>query len=71
MFRITLPITVDRLEGELSVAVEADISLFYRSGRWQAQCVNPPVTSGMCESIEESLVTIAKEIATDEPANTA
>jgi hypothetical protein len=62
---MTLPMTVEQPGAMLSAAVEASVDLVYQAGKWKAQCRQPPVATVLCDSLEQALVTAAKEIAAE------
>lgn len=65
LLRLRLPLEVERPDGELDIRVPAEIDLIFGAGKWRAQCQHPPVTTHLCDSLEEALVVAAKAIAAD------
>lgn len=64
-FRMILPLTVERPGELLSTSVEASVELCYQAGKWKALCRQPPVATCLCDTLEQALVTVAKEIAAE------
>lgn len=60
-FRIEMKIEVEEQSDDLSTRVPVIIQILYRGGRWQAQCVEPPFSTLLCDSLEEALVQAAKD----------
>lgn len=60
-FRIDMKIEVEEQSDELSTRVPITVQILYRGGRWQAQCVEPPFSTLLCDSLEEALVQAAKD----------
>ena len=60
-FRIDMKIEVEEQADELSTRVPITVQILYRGGRWQAQCVEPPFSTLLCDSLEEALVQAAKD----------
>lgn len=60
-FRIEMKIEVEEQSDDLSTRVPVIIQILYRGGRWQAQCVDPPFSTLLCDSLEEALVQAAKD----------
>lgn len=60
-FRIDMKLEVEDQADELSTRVPITVQVLYRGGRWQAQCIDPPISTELCESMEEALVQAAKE----------
>jgi len=60
-FRIEMMIEVEEQSDDLSTRVPVIIQILYRGGRWQAQCVDPPFSTLLCDSLEEALVQAAKD----------
>jgi len=60
-FRIDMKIEVEEQADDLSIRVPVIIQILYRGGRWQAQCVDPPFSTLLCDSLEEALVQAAKD----------
>ena len=65
LFRVTLPVEVERSTGDLSTSTTVPVQLIYQGGRWQAQCQDPPVATLLCETMEEALVAAVKEMNQD------
>ena len=62
-FRIEMKLEVEDAADELTTRVPITVQVLYRGGRWQAQCLEPPVSTELCESMEEALIQAAKEAA--------
>ena len=62
-FRIEIKLEVDAATDALSTRVPITVQVLYHGGRWQAQCVEPPFCTDLCESMEEALIQAAKEAA--------
>ena len=62
-FRIDMKLEVEDETDELATRVPITVQVLYRGGRWQAQCLEPPVSTELCETMEEALVQAAKEAA--------
>jgi hypothetical protein len=62
-FRIDMKLEVEDAADELATRVPIIVQVLYRGGRWQAQCLEPPVSTELCETMEEALVQAAKEAA--------
>jgi hypothetical protein len=62
-FRIDMKLEVEDEADELATRVPITVQVLYRGGRWQAQCLEPPVSTELCESMEEALIQGAKEAA--------
>ena len=60
-FRIEVKLEVEDSTDELSSRVPITVQVVYRGGRWQAQCLEPPFSTVLCESMEEALVQASKE----------
>ncbi len=60
-FRIDMKIEVEEQADDLSTRVPIIVQILYRGGRWQAQCVDPPFSTLLCDSLEEALVQAAKD----------
>lgn len=60
-FRIDMKIEVEEQADDLSTRVPIIVQILYRGGRWQAQCVEPPFSTLLCDSLEEALVQAAKD----------
>jgi len=60
-FCIEMKLEVEDTSDELATRVPITVQIYYRGGRWQAQCVDPPVSTEFCDTMEESLVRAAKE----------
>lgn len=60
-FRIEMKIEVEEQSDDLSTRVPIIVQILYRGGRWQAQCVDPPFSTLLCDSLEEALVQAAKD----------
>ena len=60
-FRIEMKIEVEEQSDDLSTRVPVILQILYRGGRWQAQCVDPPFSTLLCDSLEEALVQAAKD----------
>ncbi len=60
-FRIEMKIEVEEQADDLSTRVPVTVQILYRGGRWQAQCVDPPFSTLLCDSLEEALVQAAKD----------
>ena len=60
-FRIEMKLEVEDATDELATRVPITVQILYRGGRWQAQCLEPPVSTELCETMEEALVQAAKE----------
>lgn len=64
-FRIRLPLAVETPRGELNSTVRAEIDLLYQGGKWRAHCQQPPVVTVLCDTLDQALVAVAKEILRD------
>ncbi len=62
-FRIEMKLEVEDGSAELNARVPITVQVLYRGGRWQAQCVEPPTSTLLCDTFEEALVQAAKEAA--------
>ncbi len=62
-FRIEMKLEVEDQAHELSTRVPISVQVIYRGGRWQAQCIEPPFSTVLCDNLEEALVQAAKEAA--------
>ena len=62
-FRIDMKLEVEGAADELARRVPITVQVLYRGGRWQAQCLEPPVSTVLCETMEEALIQAAKEAA--------
>jgi hypothetical protein len=62
VFRFELSIQVPREGDGIDVATSIDAQITYQSGRWRAQCQQPPAASPLCESFEQALVALAREL---------
>lgn len=60
-FRIDMKIEVEEQSDDLSTRVPIIVQILYRGGRWKAQCVDPPFSTLLCDSLEEALVQAAKD----------
>lgn len=65
VFRVNLPMLLERPGCELSEATSVTIQLVFERGRWRAQCQEPPVATLICDSMEEALIAAAREITSD------
>ncbi len=64
-FRVTLPVEVERPSDDFTVSVKLSVDIAYHGGRWRGQCADPPLVTPLCETLEQALVAIAKEIERD------
>lgn len=64
-FHVVHRILVERPDGDLKSAREVELLLTYERGQWRAKCQQPPVATLRCDSMEEALVTAAKEIVAE------
>jgi hypothetical protein len=64
-FRFDLTVQVKHRDEDISVAEPVPVTVLYQSGRWRAQSQSPPVVTEYVDSMEEALVTAAKEIASE------
>ena len=62
VFRFEMTIDVPREGDGIEVATSIDAQITYQSGRWRAQCQQPPVATALCESFEQALVALAREL---------
>ena len=62
-FRIDMKLEVEDEADELATRVPITVQVLYRGGRWQAQCLEPPVSTELCETMEEALIQAAKDAA--------
>ena len=62
LFRLDLPIEINRCTGDLSAPQSVTVQLVCQGGKWRAQCQDPPVATLLCDSIEEALIAAAREI---------
>ncbi len=62
-FRIEMKLEVEDRADELSTRVPITVAVLYRGGCWQAQCLEPPLSTELCDSLEEALVQAAKDAA--------
>ena len=60
-FRIDMKLEVEDEADELATRVPINIQVLWRGGRWQAQSVEPPFSTMLCDTMEEALVQAAKE----------
>lgn len=65
VFRVYVPIEVEKPDQELSSPTRLEIQVIYDHGRWRAQCADPPVSTLVFESMQEALVAAVKEIKRD------
>lgn len=65
VFRLEVPIELERPGSALAENVQVTICLIYERGRWRGMCQNPPVSTLLCDSMEEALKTAAKEVQAD------
>ncbi|MBK8916167.1 MAG: hypothetical protein IPM64_16495 [Phycisphaerales bacterium] len=63
VFRMQVPIAVERPDGEFATAARVEVELLYQAGRWRGQCRQPPVATGFCDTMEAALVATAKDVA--------
>ncbi len=62
IFRLGLPLELERPTGEMTTAVRVEVQIVYDGGKWRMQCQDPPVATLMCDSLEEALITGTREI---------
>ena len=62
LFRLNLPLEIDRSVGGLSAPVGVTVQVICQGGKWQAQCQDPPVATLVCDTLEEVLMAAAREI---------
>lgn len=62
-FRIEMKLEVEDGTDELATRVPITVQVIYRGGRWQAQCIQPPFCTVLCDNMQEALVYAAKEAA--------
>lgn len=65
VFRLRLRMELERPSGEMTAAVPVDVSVVYERGQWRAQCSEPPAVTLNCDSLEEALVSVAREVSSD------
>lgn len=65
LFRIQIPMQVERSTDELADLIETQAELACRGGKWQGVCRQPPVSTDYCDSLDEALKSLAKEIVRD------
>jgi hypothetical protein len=68
---MNIPIELERAEADLSSTTEVLVELVYEGGKWRGVCVEPPVATLRCDTLEEALITAAREITREwrrEPA---
>lgn len=62
VFRVNLPIEIERPADELTTSDTVTVQLVYQGGKWRAQCQDPPVATLVNDTLEEALVAVAREI---------
>ncbi len=62
VFRLSMTLELERPDAQLAGFDSVDVVLMYEGGRWRGQCQEPPVATLACETLEEVLVTLAKEV---------
>ena len=65
LFHMTVPMTVEKPGEMLSTSIDASVDVCYQAGKWKAQCRQPPVATCLCDSLEQALVMVAKEVAAE------
>jgi hypothetical protein len=61
-FALQVTMKLERPDGQLSTSMSIVVELIYEHGKWRGQCADPPVSTLRCDSLEEVLVTVAREI---------
>lgn len=62
-FCVELTLSVQDCNEGLATRVPLEMQLFYRGGRWQAQCMDPPLITEFAETMEEALKCAARYAA--------
>ena len=62
-FRIDLTVEVDQVGNALAIRTPIPIQAVHHKGRWHVECETPPVRTEPVDSMEEAVVTGAKQVA--------
>lgn len=65
LFRLKFPIQVERPSDDLDETIAAEVELVCRGGKWQGICSTPPIATEVCDTLDEALKTVAREIIRD------
>ena len=60
-FRVGMKLQIVDETDDLATRVPVEIQVVYRAGRWHAECIDPPFSTPLCESMQETIVEAAKE----------
>ncbi len=60
-FRIEMKLEVEDQTDEFATRVPITVQVLYRGGRWLAQCLEPPFSTELCDTLEEAVVQAGKE----------
>lgn len=61
-FRLRMSLELEKQDGDLAESIAVPVDVVYETGKWRAQCSDPPVSTLRCDGLEESLVGVAKLI---------
>lgn len=61
-FRLRFPLEVQCPDSAEESVRKIHAQLVYQHGKWRAQCTEPSVASLLCDSMEEALIALAKEV---------
>lgn len=64
-FRIQLPLDIETPESDLNATARIMVDVVYHAGKWRAHSQQPPVVTVQCDTLDQALVAIAKEILRD------
>lgn len=64
-FRFNMTVEVDEADRGMATRKPVPMQLIYQAGRWRAQSENPPVSTCFVETLEEAMVTGAKEVTAE------
>lgn len=60
--RTKLNLQISLPTATLDTSTSVDVFLVFRSGKWQGECLDPPVFTPMADTMEEAIVLTAREI---------
>lgn len=61
-FRLRFPLEVQCPDGAGETVRKIHAQLVYQHGKWRAQSTEPPFASLLCDSMEEAIIALAKEV---------
>ncbi len=64
-FRVNITVEVDQVGNGLAIQTPVAVQLVCERGQWYGQCINPPVTTDMFETMEKAMVACAQEVGAE------